>query len=161
MNFAHHCSIRGLKNPSPSLFPQRQLLHFRSSSPLTYVTPFAPIARASYSPLTRRGTPFLPAIQPRQIGREESLAWAFSSPSIRPPVPRALPPVFLSSFPERTAGIFSSGIVESRRGNGERYARYEVLLQQGVRLIVRLNRRKSRKGTPTALVSAPFAPRQG
>lgn len=34
-----------------------------------------------------------------------------------------------------------------------------MLLQQGVRLIVRLNRRKSRKGTPTALVPAPFAPR--
>lgn len=35
-----------------------------------------------------------------------------------------------------------------------------MLLQQGVRLIVRLNRRKSRKGTPTALVPAPFAPRR-
>lgn len=34
-------------------------------------------------------------------------------------------------------------------------------MQQGVRLIVRLNRRKSRKGTPTALVPAPFAPRAG
>lgn len=86
------------------------------------------------------------------VGKRPSLCF-FVDPSTV-----LLPPSFtLSSFLEQTARFFP---LESWRVGGNGDTRCEVLLQQGVRLIVRLNRRKSRKGTPTALVPAPFAPRR-